>query len=112
MVRCESTSASSFAPIFYRKMVLIACFNGGGQAVDIRNPSAPREAAFYMPATTEKTAKRCVTTDGGGPARSPAIQTHNVETDERGSVCLADRANTGVRIVKLAGEVRKIVGGN
>jgi len=39
-----------------------------------------------------------------------AIQTNNVEADERGYVYLADRANTGLHIVRLAGEAAKIIG--
>ena len=60
--------------------------------------------------TTERTAERCVTE----PARSckVAIQTNNVENDERGLVYLADRANTGLHIVRLTGEAAKIAGGN
>ncbi|OLC13190.1 MAG: hypothetical protein AUH29_13930 [Candidatus Rokubacteria bacterium 13_1_40CM_69_27] len=105
------SSSESFAPIFYRKLVFIAYFNGGVRAMDIRNPYAPREAAFYIPATTERTAERCVTTDGARACKV-AIQTNNVEADERGYVYLADRANTGLHIVRLTGEARRIVGGN
>ena len=102
------SSSESFAPIFYKTLVFVAYFNAGVRAVDIRNPYAPREAAFYIPATTERTAERCVTE----PARSckVAIQTNNVEADERGFVYLADRANTGLHIVRLTGEAAKIVG--
>jgi hypothetical protein len=103
------SSSESFAPIFYGKLVFVAYFNGGVRAVDIRNPYSPREAGFYIPATTERTAERCVTE----PARSckVAIQTNNVENDERGFVYLADRANTGLHIVRLTGEAAKIAGG-
>jgi hypothetical protein len=102
------SSSESFAPVFYRKMVFVAYFNAGVRAVDIRNPYAPREAAFYIPATTERTAERCVTE----PTRSckVAIQTNNVEADERGYIYLADRANTGLHIVRLTGDAAKIVG--
>src|SRR2546428_10333408 len=55
------SSSESFAPIFYRNLVFIAYFNGGVRAMDIRNPYAPRDAAFYIPATTERTAERCWT---------------------------------------------------
>jgi hypothetical protein len=41
-----------------------------------------------------------------------AIQTNNVEVDERGFIYLADRANTGLHIVRLTGEARGIIGGN
>ena len=102
------SSSESFAPIFYKKLVFIAYFNAGVRAVDIRNPYSPREAAFYIPATTERTAERCVTE----PSRSckVAIQTNNVEADERGYVYLADRANTGLHIVRLTGDAAKIIG--
>jgi hypothetical protein len=104
------SSSESFAPLFYRKMVFVAYFNAGVRAVDIRDPYAPREAAFYIPSTTERTAERCVTE----PTRTckVAIQTNNVEADERGFVYLADRANTGLHIVRLTGEAARIVGGN
>jgi hypothetical protein len=105
------SSSESFAPIFYKKLVFIAYFNGGVRAMDIRNPYAPREAGFYIPATTERTAERCVT-NGSDRRCKVAIQTNNVEADERGFVYLADRANTGLHIVKLTGEAAKITGGN
>jgi hypothetical protein len=100
-------SHESFAPIFYRKLVFIAYFNAGVRAVDIRNPYAPREVAFYIPATTARTAERCVT--NGARACKVAIQTNNVEVDDRGFVYLADRANTGLHIVRLTGEAARIV---
>jgi hypothetical protein len=102
------SSSESFAPIFSRKLVFIAYFNAGVRAMDIRDPYAPREAAFYIPATTERTAERCVT--NGTRSCKVAIQTNNVEADERGFVYLADRANTGLHIVRLTGEAAKIVG--
>jgi hypothetical protein len=37
-----------------------------------------------------------------------AIQTNNVEVDERGLIYLADRANTGLHIVELTGAARRI----
>ena len=104
------SSSESFAPIFYRKLVFIAYFNGGVRAMDIRNPYAPREAAFFIPATTERTAERCVTNETR--TCKVAIQTNNVEADERGLVYLADRANTGLHIVRLTGEAAKIAAAN
>jgi hypothetical protein len=104
------SSSESFAPIFYRKLVFIAYFNAGVRAVDVRDPYAPREVGFYIPATTERTGERCVT--NGTRSCKVAIQTNNVEVDERGFVYLADRANTGLHIVRLAGEAAKIIGGS
>jgi hypothetical protein len=105
------SSSESFAPIFYKKLVFIAYFNAGVRAVDIRNPYAPRDVASYIPATTERTAERCVG-DGAARACKVAIQTNNVEADERGFVYLVDRANTGLHIVRLTGEAAKIAGAN
>jgi hypothetical protein len=104
------SSNESFAPIFYRKLVFIAYFNGGVRAVDIRDPYAPREAAFYIPATTERTAERCVT--NGTRSCKVAIQTNNVEADDRGFVYLADRAGTGLHIVRLTGDAARIIATN
>jgi hypothetical protein len=103
------SSSESFAPIFYRKLVFVAYFNGGVRAVDVRDPYALREAGFYIPATTERTAERCVT--NGTRTCKVAIQTNNVDADERGLVYLADRANTGLHIVRLTGDAAKITGG-
>ncbi len=104
------SSSESFASVFYRKLVFVAYFNGGVRAVDIRDPYAPREAGFFIPATTERTAERCVT--NGTRSCKVAIQTNNVEADERGLVYLADRANTGLHIVRLTGDAARIASGN
>ena len=37
-----------------------------------------------------------------------AIQTNNVEVDDRGLIYLADRADTGLHIVELTGAARDI----
>ncbi len=39
-----------------------------------------------------------------------AIQTNNVETDDRGYVYIIDRANIGIHILELTGEARAIAG--
>jgi alkylation response protein AidB-like acyl-CoA dehydrogenase len=72
------SSHESFAPIYYRKLVFLAYFNAGVRAVDIRNPFAPREVAFFIPAVTPATAKRCVKIDAAERCKV-AIQTNNVE---------------------------------
>lgn len=82
-------------------------FNAGVRAVDIRDPFNPREVAFFIPATTANTDQRCVTI-GGVETCKIAIQTNNVEVDDRGLVYLADRANTGLHIVELTGSARQI----
>jgi hypothetical protein len=102
-------SSESFTPVYYRKLVFIAWFNAGVRAVDVRDPFRPREAAYFIPAVTDRTDKRCVDV-GGLPRCKVAIQTNNVEVDDRGYVYLADRANTGLHIVELTGAARAIAG--
>jgi hypothetical protein len=37
-----------------------------------------------------------------------AIQTNNVDVDDRGYVYIVDRANTGLHILELSGPARKV----
>ena len=37
-----------------------------------------------------------------------AIQTNNVEVDDRGYIYIVDRANTGLHILELTGAARKV----
>ena len=87
-------------PMYARKMIFVAWFNAGVRAVDIRDPLHPREAGFYIPATTDKTDKRCVKTEAGERCKV-AIQTNNVDVDDRGYIYIVDRANTGMHILDM-----------
>jgi hypothetical protein len=44
----------------------------------------------------------------GAPRCKTAIQTNNVDVDDRGFIYLADRADTGLHIVELTGPARAI----
>ena len=37
------------------------------------------------------------------------IQTNNVASDDRGCIYIVDRANTGLHVLRLEGESKKIV---
>jgi hypothetical protein len=93
---------------YYRKIVFFAYFNAGIRAVDIRDPFNPKEVGKYIPATTENTDERCVDVDGTRRCKI-AIQTNNLETDDREYVYAVDRANTGLHIVTVTGEARRIM---
>ncbi len=101
-------SNESFTPVFYGKLVFVSWFNAGVRAIDVRDPWSPREAAFYIPATTANTDVRC-TTIGGVEICNFVIQTNNVEVDDRGFIYAVDRANTGLHILELSGDARKII---
>ena len=108
--RFGSHSANeSMAPVFYQKMAFASWFNGGVRAIDIRDPYEPKEAGYFIPAITETTDKRCINISGEERCKT-AIQTNNVETDDRGYIYIVDRANTGMHILELTGEARAIAG--
>jgi hypothetical protein len=95
------------APIFYKKIVFLSYFNAGVRAVDVRDPYHPTEIGYFIPAITAATDKRCVTRNGQDSCKV-AIQTNNVETDDRGYIYIVDRANTGMHILELTGDARAI----
>ena len=103
------SSNESFAPVYDKKLAFIAWFNAGVRALDIRDPFHPKEVAYFIPAITERTDKRCVKV-GDQERCKTAIQTNNVETDDRGYVYIVDRANTGLHILEVTGEAREIAG--
>jgi hypothetical protein len=87
-------------PMYARKYVFVSWFNAGVRAIDIRDPYRPREAGYYIPATSASTDKRCVKTEAGERCKV-AIQTNNVDVDDRGYVYIVDRANTGMHILEF-----------
>jgi len=97
----------SMTPIYYKRVVFIAHFNAGVRAIDVRDPYNPKEIGYYIPALTDKTDKRCVGS-GDNQRCKIAIQTNNVDLDDRGYIYIVDRANTGMHILQLTGEARKV----
>ena len=102
------SSNESTAPIFHKKVAFFTWFNAGVRAVDIRNPYAPKEIGYFIPSITEAIDKRCIKVDGTDRCKI-AIQSNNLETDDRGYVYVVDRANTGLHILELTGEAKRIV---
>jgi hypothetical protein len=95
------SSNENMTPIYYKKIVFVTYFNAGVRAVDIRDPFAPVEVGYYIPETTDDTDPR----DG-----KIAIQSNNVEVDNRGYIYIVDRANTGMHILKTTGKLAAIAG--
>jgi hypothetical protein len=104
------SSNENMTPIYYRKIVFISYFNAGVRAVDIRDPFNPEEVGRFIPRTTANTDERCVTVNGAERCKT-AIQTNNVEVDDRGYVYIVDRANTGMHVLAVTGEARRIARG-
>jgi hypothetical protein len=99
----------STAPVLHKKVAVVTWFNAGVRAVDIRDPYSPKEVGYFIPAITEATEKRCIKVDGQDRCKT-AIQSNNVETDDRGYVYVVDRANTGMHILELTGDARAAAG--
>ena len=95
-------------PMYAKRLVFVAWFNAGVRAIDIRDPYHPIEVGYYIPAKTGKTDKRCIKLPDGKERCKIAIQTNNLEVDDRGYIYIVDRANTGMHILQLSGEARKI----
>jgi len=91
--------------MYANRIVFVSWFNAGVRAVDVRDPFHPREIGYYIPATTDRTDKRCVKADAGERCKV-AIQTNNVEVDDRGYIYIVDRADTGMHILELSGDAR------
>ena len=96
-------------PGFDGRLVVLSYFNAGVRAVDIRDPFDPVEVGYFVPETTENTTELCVEVDGTEICNA-AIQTNNVNIDDRGYIYAVDRSSTGLHILELTGDARDIVG--
>ncbi len=78
------------------------------RAVDVRDPYNPRRKlpTTFPPSPTKPTS--AASAPGDDEKCKIAIQTNNVEVDERGYIYIVDRANTGMHILQLTGDARKI----
>jgi hypothetical protein len=103
------SSTEDMSPVFYNKLAFITYFNAGVRAIDVRNPYQPKEVGYFIPSITEATEKRCVKVDGKDRCKV-AIQSNNVETDDRGYIYVVDRANTGMHILEVTGDARAVAG--
>jgi hypothetical protein len=108
-------SHESFYPPYYGKLAIFSWFNAGTRIFDIRNPFAVEEVAYFIPAPNKNTMAFCsdgVSHPDGDPKITPAcvkvIQTNNVEVDDRGLIYSADRAGTGLHIIRLTGRAARV----
>ncbi len=80
----------------------------------MRDPFNPKEIASFVPALNKNTV--VLETPAGLGANMPvteaskrrAIQTNNVDVDDRGYIYIVDRANSGMHILELTGTARAI----
>lgn len=116
------SSIELFYPPYYGRLAITAWFTGGLRVFDIRNPDDPRPIAYFIPDPNDTGCG-----PQGGPSSGPgctfgnsgrdghtvnAIHTNNVEVDDRGLIYIADRAGTGMHIIKLTGQAAAAAIGN
>ena len=104
------SSNESMAPVFYKKMAFIAFFNAGVRALDIRDPYHPEGSRLFHSRRSRRRPTSAASPIDGKDRCKVAIQTNNVETDERGYIYIVDRANTGLHILELTGPARAVAG--
>ena len=108
------SSNENMTDVYYRKIMFFAYFNAGVRAVDMRDPFAPKEIGYFVPAMNKNTVVLATPASQRGKlpftaaSDRKAIQTNNVEVDERGYIYIVDRANTGMQILSLTGSAREI----
>jgi hypothetical protein len=100
------SSNENMPPMYDKRVVFMTWFNAGVRAVDIRDPYNPKEIGYYIPAITSETDSRCVKTSDGKESCKVAIQSNNLDVDDRGYIYVVDRANTGMHILELTGSAR------
>ena len=93
---------------FDKKIVFVSWFNAGVRAIDIREPYSPREVGFFIPTPNANTFENCATI-GGQQVCKKVIQTNNVEVDDRGFIYIADRAGSGMHVLRLTGDAAQIL---
>src|SRR5206468_4950476 len=110
----HSVTESFYAP-YYGKLAIFSWFNAGTRIFDIRDPFAVQEVAYFIPAPNKNTMAFCadgISHPDGDPKITPActkvIQTNNVEIDDRGLIYSADRAGTGLHIIRLTGRAARV----
>ena len=108
------SSNESYAPVYFKRLMFFAHFNAGVRVLDVRDPFSPKEVAYFIPPMNANTV--VLETPAAQMGKLPyteaanrrAVQTNNVEVDERGYIYIVDRANTGMHILELTGPAKAI----
>jgi hypothetical protein len=109
-------SQELFYPPYYGRLAIVSWFVGGVRVFDMRNPDEARQVAYFIPAPNDtgcgvnggpSPGLGCTMPNSGRDGHTVrAIHTNNVEVDARGFIYIADRAGTGMHILRLTGEAR------
>ena len=108
------SSNENMTELFYRRLMFFAHFNAGVRVLDVRDPFNLKEVAYYIPAMNKNTVVLETPATQRGKVNATAasdrmaIQSNNVDVDDRGYIYVVDRANSGMHILQLTGSARAI----
>lgn len=101
-----------YAP-YYGKIIVAAYFNAGVHVWDIRDPTSPRQIAYFIQAPNGNTLPNCASAGGILPTTycPKAIFSDLGEVDDRGYIYNMDRAGSGVTVLRLTGNAAQVITG-
>ena len=108
------SSNEAVTSVYHKRIMFFTWFNAGLRAVDIRDPYHPKEIGYYIPAMNKNTVVLETPASQRGKVNATAasdrmaIQSNNVDVDDRGYIYVVDRANSGMHILQLTGSARAI----
>ena len=94
-------------PVFKNKVAIIAYFNAGVRAVDVREPFHPKEVGYFIPSSRPRPKSVASRSARRTSARRRSRRT-TWRSDERGYIYAVDRANTGMHILELTGDAKSL----
>ena len=101
------STEENFRNPYYGRLAFTSYFNAGIRAWDITDPQGAKEAAFYVPVGPVYPVKPCGHQKDGTNIDC-SYMTNNVEVDNRGYIIIVDRIGSGMDILKLTGNARRI----
>lgn len=98
---------------YYGKIIVAAYFNAGIHVWDIRDPTSPRQIAYFIQAPNGNTMPNCASAGGVLPTTYCPKATFSDlgEVDDRGYIYNMDRAGSGLTILQLSGNAPHVITG-
>ena len=90
-------SHENTTPIFHKRLMFFSWFNAGMRVVDVRDPYNPKEVGYFIAPVTKLTDKRCADEVKNTDCKI-AIQTNNMEVDDRGYIYIVDRVKDMINV--------------
>jgi len=105
--RSALTRRTRTSPECTQSACFVAWFNAALRAIDIRD-SLQSQGSRYTSREDRQDRQALREDADGAEPHKVAIQTNNLEVDDRGYIYIVDRANTGMHILQVTGAAREI----